>query len=210
MRFLTLAISETRENEFSVIAMNMEDQSIIPLKLSRNEIMNDDGEVFWDIGMETSVSKISLINDGRTNEQNKTYHPTGCKLISGLNPDLKSILEDNLSDSSTYLKRIGETFAILKVKKIEDIITGTDKRGKKTTRLVVTFADNPKGDSKELLNKDNRWRSFWLRVPEAKMDEQKVRYLKLLNKRGKNVYVIMYRHYYKFGPIYWIVGMHWL
>lgn len=207
---LTLAITETfpGTDDFNVIALDEKSRNLIALHLKKEDIISEDGKVYWDIGRWTEVSKLQLTKLD-TDPRNRVYIPESSILHDKAN--IKSILEDRTTSSREFMANRGSPYAILKVKKTNEIVVETDEKGILRCRLAVQFYDNP-AHPQRLLNKDYRWVKYWSKVPKEEMTEVKDQYFKLLNRPSKTLYLIVYRHYFKDSacPVPWIVGMHWL
>lgn len=206
---LTLAIAETfpGTDDFNIIALNEKSRNLLALRLTREEIISETGEVYWDIGKWTSVQNLKLTKVDAS-PRNKVYTPDSAKLLDKP-ADIKSILEDSIKSSRDFMNDKGITYAVLKVKKLKEILVETDDKGNRKCQLDVFFSDNPAHPQK-ILNKDYRWVKYWSRVPKNDLDDVKDKYFRLLNKPGKVLYLILYRHYFADSDSSWIVGMHWL
>lgn len=216
--FLTLAITETVMNsgKFNVIAMEMQSHQIVPLGLQKEDIISSGGEVFWDIGFTTVTQDMPKrkYTSYNISSENSPFMITGAVTLQRNRvADLKSILEAKAINPRAFFENQKHQFAIVKVEKIEELRISEDKNKDEvkhymTARIVGLPAhQNPLA----LRNKDFRWISFWNWVHRMQLNsEKKNKYMSLLNRQEKDLYLILYRHNFTSGPQHWIVGMHWL
>ena len=207
--YLTLAITETTPGagKYNVIAMNCRTREIIALELEHDEIITAQGFIIWDIGKITAVRSLDRLWRS-TNPRNELYKPSGCNLIED-KVLLKDVLEDSLTSPTDFFDGVGPSFTVFKVRKVNEIIVGQEINNNFKCRVTLSLYDDNQNERK-LLNKDYRWVNYWYHVNAKDLKQAQNRYVKLLNKKGKNLYIIVYRHFFKAGPNSWIAGMHWL
>lgn len=206
-KFVTLAIRETERNNFAVLALDVEHDEIRSFDLKRAEIIDKSGRTIWDIGKETKVERVShdVCKNG-----NAEWHAAGCvKLGKDRTRDLKLIFEIKAVDCGVFFSNDGETFAVAKVKELLDI--RVEPGGEKSYMELKIDGDARK---RTLLNKDYRWVEYWKWIcdknNEELLDEKRSKYIKLFNDPSKTLYLILYRHKFRYKTWYWIAGMHWL
>lgn len=200
--FLTLGISEKRPNvpdEFVVVAMDLRTKDITRFDVDKSDIISANGEVFWDIGFVTHVDNI-------TRPSKYKQVPIGASLGENRIKDLKRILESKSVNPSDFFNSERLEYSIVKVINVEDI--ETKDNSKFYLRVNIEGLNrNPK----KILNKDFRWVKYWRYIcKSSKFDEKKKQYMKLLNNKRKNLYLILYRHSYPNNKFHWIIGMHFL
>ena len=208
--FLTLAIREKDpkkpHDNFGVVVMDMNTKKIHSFALEKNEILSKSGDVFWDIGFITKVKDVSQKSDGK-------LVPSGFVAIKDARSSLKTILESKSINPEHFFSNRNVDYAIVRVSNVKDITVEEDDYGTMKSRLTVSINGLPPSKKVDpLLNKDFRWIKYWSRI--YKMDavaEKKGQYIKLLNKKSKTLYLLLYRHTFSTGKkLYWIAGMHWL
>ena len=126
---------------------------------------------------------------------------------------LKTVLESKSTNPEHFFSNRNVDYAIVRVSNVKDITVEEDEYGTLKSRIKVSINGLPLSRNVDpLLNKDFRWIKYWSRI--YKMDtiaEKKSQYIKLLNKKSKTLYLLLYRHTFPNGQRrYWIVGMHWL
>lgn len=206
-KFITLAMTETRKNQFAVLALDVGSEQIYSFDLEYADIVDKSGRIFWDIGKETEVERVIPVGSSKVNMQ---YHAEG-RVVLGRDrtKDLKPIFEKEASVCRLFFYDKNETFAVAKMARLHDLTFVPDK-GKSYMRLEI------KGDRREkiMLNKDYRWLEYWKWIlgknNEDLLDEKRNKYIKLFNERSKTLYLILYRHKFAYNSRYWIAGMHWL
>ena len=210
--FLTLSMTEKQPGaeSFNVIAIEVSSYQLHPIRLGKNEIISEDGKIIWDIGRITTAETAYLDSEHVSDPRNAECLVTNCSL-SDQKVKLKRILDDNITPISQFIDYPDIRFAIVKASDVLDIILEkSDEDPRPKCRLQVSFGNS----SYTLLNKDYRWVNYWVwqyaQNDEERLEENKRRYLQLLNRRGKSLYLILYRHYYQTHPAVWIAGMHWL
>lgn len=214
--FITLSITETRpdKDEFSVIAMETKSQNIISLNLKKSEIISDQGEIYWDIGFIT-VGDIS--KNSSSSNSNSTYLATNTQIGDNQISLLKNLLETKSLNPQLFFTNDKFQFGIVKVNKVIDLKIRVDKCNytKDIIKHYITVNicgiphyENPN----EYLNKDYRWVKFWNQIHESPYyKSQKEKYLRILNQKDKNLYLILRRYYFdKKNVKIWISGMHWI
>ena len=210
--FLALSISEKQPGtgKFNVIAMDTFRYRLYPIRLKKNEIISSDGRIIWDVGRITTAESVEMESESTTDSRNFECVVKNCRL-SDEPVNLKRILEENSTDYQDFLNSPNMRFAIVKAREVLSIqLEKRTEDERPTCRIRVSFGSY----NDKLLNKDYRWVNYWLwqydHCSEAQLEENCSRYLQLLNRRGKTLYLILYRHYFKNGPQKWIAGMHWL
>ncbi len=214
--FLTLAITETRPQtgEFNVIAMETRSQNIVPIHLVKEQIVSSEGDVFWDIGFVTSVS--GNMQRKHLGNDNSLFLISGsARLGANKINTFKAICDAKSTTPQTFFDNEKQRFCILKISKVEDLSIYVDKESEIENikhYLSVYVCGMPAYQNPiSLLNKDYRWINFWNWIyKNDAFDEKKKKYMKLLNRRDKELYLILYRHHFKTSNHHWIVGMHWL
>lgn len=215
--FLTLAITETTVNtgKFNVIAMETKSQNIVPFGFNKEHIISETGEVFWDIGFTTIVGERPKRK--YTNNDSSPFVLNGsAELNQNKISSLKSILDAKSASGLEFFENEKLKFCVLKVSKVENINCKIDNSGTvENIKHYLSFYVNGLSVDKSpisILNKDYRWKNYWNWIyANDNYEEKKKKYLKLLNRRDKNLYLILYRHTFKTGETSnWIVGMHWL
>lgn len=214
--FLTLAITETTVNtgKFNVIAMETKSQQIIPFGLNKEQIISSSSETFWDIGFTTIVTQKP--EREYTGNDNSPFIIRGAVTL-GANKinTLKGILDAKATSGTFFFENEKLRFCVLKVSRVENVSIHLDNNSEQKNLkhyLSVNIYGMPAYKNPvSLLNKDYRWINFWNWIySNSAYDEKKKKYIKLLNRRDKELYLILYRHNFKNGSKYWIVGMHWL
>lgn len=214
--FLTLAITETTVNtgKFNVIAMETKSQHIVAFGLKKENIVSPSGEIFWDIGFTTLVNERPQ-REYQGNNNSPFVISGNVQLRENGISTLKSILDAKSLSGPSFFENEKLKFCVLKISKVYGISTRIDNKSESQTikhYLSVNVSGMPVyKNSISLLNKDYRWIHFWNWIYNSSAyDEKKKKYLKLLNRKDKDLYLILYRHNFKTGSQYWIVGMHWL
>ena len=216
-QFLTLAITETfvHTGEFNVIAMGMKSQTIIPISLTKEQIVSETGEIFWDIGFVTNVDKIPerKVDKYNNSNENHPYIVTGSvNLGDNKSHMLKAILDAKSKSCNDFFSNEKHRFCIVKSNKLEDMSI-YNKQGDKELRHYIKVRvgrlpayENPKN----IRIKDYRWINFWNWIYKNQIyEEKKKKYLKLFNKKEKELFLILYRHKFQENSQYWVVGLHW-
>ena len=208
--FLTLAIREKdpqkKYDDFGVVVMDMQTKKIHSFTLDRNEIISQTGEIFWDIGFITKVKDVNKREDGK-------LIPSGFVEKKDATSTLKNILELKSTNPEHFFSNRNVEFAIVRVSNVSDITVEKNKYDVIQSRITVNINGLPPSRKLEpLLNKDFRWIKFWSHIYEIdEIDEKKSLYIKLLNKKSKTLYLLLYRHTFPTGrKHHWIAGMHWL
>lgn len=219
-QILSLAIAEMDPRvpgEFTILGMEMKRRSIRPFLLSKEEIIAPNGDVRWDLGRITDVGSVQEYLKEHTNKLNMSYIPSNCRL-SEASVDLHQLLEEKKESASDFFTKTNKSrYAIVKVSHVSDItVVPSEKNPHPSCKMVVRFQGASNDES--LLNKDYRWVNYWVRQYEknnseqnkALFDESRKRYIALLNSKKKNLYCILYRHFFINNSNIWIAGMHWL
>ena len=211
-KFLALSISEKQpESErFNVIAMETSEYQMYPIRLEKNDIIDRDGIIIWDLGRITSAESVVRYNEPGQDPRNTEFLATNCCLTDE-KVFLKRMLEENLTDITEFYNSPGMRFAIVKARGVLDIqLQKTGSNARPICRMQVSCGES----SYPLLNKDYRWVNYWLwkyaQESEEQLEDDRNRYLQLLNRRDKSLYLILYRHFYAERSEVWIAGMHWL
>lgn len=208
--FLTLAIREKDPrkayDDFGVVVMDMQTKKIHSFVLEKEEIISPKGEIFWDIGFITTVKDVAKNTDGK-------LIPSGFVKVRDARSSLKAILDAKSTNPEHFFANRNIDYAIVRVSDVKDITVEQNEYGTIQSRITVSINGLPPSRKLEpLLNKDFRWIKYWSHI--YKMDavaEKKSQYIKLLNKKSKTVYLLLYRHTFHTGhKRHWIVGMHWL
>lgn len=207
--FLTLAIQEKDpskpQDDFGVVVMDMQSKRIHSFILEKNEIVSPSGEIFWDIGFITRVKDVDKKADGK-------LIPSGYVDKKDATSALKNILELKSTNPEQFFKNLNIDYAIVRVSNVSDI-TVEEKDGKMQSRITITINGLPvECGPIHLLNKDFRWIKYWRHIYKIDaVKEKKRQYIKLLNRKNKTLYLLLYRHnFYNGKKLHWIVGMHWL
>ena len=207
--FLTLAIREKDpskpHDDFGVVVMDMESKKIYSFTLEKNEIVSPSGEIFWDIWFITRVKDVNRKSDGK-------LIPSGYIDKKDATCILKNILELKSKNPERFFQNMNIDYAIVRVSNVSDI-TVCENDGKMQSRITVTINGLPASYRlNPLLNKDFRWIKYWSYIYEIdRVEEKKQQYIKLLNKKSKALYLLLYRHTFPDGKKnHWIAGMHWL
>lgn len=206
--FLTLAMSEAKpgQGEFTVVAGKENSGILAPIYLEKSEITSCDGSIYWDIGSVTRADVVKYIpkNTDTKNVGYKANHPEVIKKYDEY--ELKNFLLDRVGSYESF-KSNQARFIIVKVKEVKNfnvaVINGTLK-----CRMDVVLTGS--NDSVSLLNKDYRWVTYWQHVSDEEKEVCVNRYMTLLNRTDKTLFLILYKHYYSNGPAHWIAGMHLL
>ncbi len=213
--FLSLAMTETKPGtgDFNVIAMDMHSYKLIPIKLSKNEIITPGGQVIWDVGRITVVDRVQRYVNYETDPRNVVYVASNCRLSEeGVN--LKRILEENISSADVFYSSPSGRFAIVKVNDVSQLLVERRSIEAMPQCKMTVSISGSKRAYKTLLNKDYRWVNYWLwkydQENNGGLEADYNRYVQILNRRGKTLYLILYRHYFRQDNRIWIAGMHWL
>lgn len=212
-RFLTLAITEEKPNtdDFNVIAMDLQTKDILPLHLSREQIISHSGVIFWDIGFTTEVTgEIKRKYSGNTNSP---FIITGTSSLLDNNLEhLEDILVAQSLSAQTFFDNSRQAFCVLEINRLSDINVVADISTNQLKCYIEGTANNLITNKPiVLLNKDYRWCSYWTWTYHQNLfSSKKEKYLTLLNKHTSKLFAILYRHQFKQGSSYWVVGMHWL
>lgn len=208
--FLTLAIREKNprkpQDDFEVVVMDMKSKKILGFTLDKNEIISQTGEIFWDIGVITKVKDVDKKFDGR-------LVPSGYVGRKDASDMLKTILEAKSTNPSHFFSNRNVDYAIVRVSNVQDITVEKNKDDVVQSRMTVSINGFPPSHKPEnLLNKDFRWIKYWTHIYNVdEVENKKLQYLKLLNKKSKTLYLLLYRHTFTNGHKgHWVAGMHWL
>ena len=207
--FLTLAIREKDpkkpRDDFGVVVMDMRTKKIHSLSLEKTDIVSPSGEIFWDIGFITVVKDVSQQVDGR-------LVPSGFMSIKDATGILKNILELKSKNPEHFFSNLSVDYAIVRVSEVKDITVDEKFDGTMQSRMLVTINGSAWRKLDPLLNKDFRWIKYWTHIYKTgTVEEKKQQYIKLLNKKSKVLYLLLYRHTFPNGhKNFWIAGMHWL
>jgi hypothetical protein len=210
--FLTLAITETDpvRKDFSVLAMDVKTKDITIFNLKKEDIVSIQDEVFWDIGFTTFVEEVIY----PSNNNNRTV--SGVKFGKYMMNRLRNILEAKSTNPDEFFKNESIDYRIVKVLKIDDIITKTDSENygedvRKHYLKVYIFGRSTQLNPSKILVKDYRWIKYWNYViSSSEYNIKKDKYLKLFNNKNKTIYFIFRRMKFSSGTHYWIAGIHWL
>ena len=219
-QILSLAIAEMDPRvpgEFTILGMEMKRKTICPFLLSKEDIIAPNGDIRWDLGRITNVGSVQEYLKEHTNKLNVSYIPSNCSLSESL-VDLPQILEEKKESATDFFTVSNKSrYAIVKVSHVNDItVVPSEKYPHPSCKMNVRFQGSSRNES--ILNKDYRWVNYWVRQYErnnneqnkAQFDESRKRYIELLNSKKKNLYCILYRHFFSDGFNIWIAGMHWL
>ena len=208
--FLTLAIREKNprkpQDDFEVVVMDMKSKKILGFTLEKNEIISQTGEIFWDIGVITTVKDVDKKSDGR-------LVPSGYLGKKDASDMLKTILEAKSANPSHFFSNRNVDYGIVRVSNVQDITVEKNKEDIVQSRMTVSINGFPPSHKPEnLLNKDFRWIKYWTHIYNIdEVEDKKQQYLKLLNKKSKTLYLLLYRHTFTNGHKgHWVAGMHWL
>lgn len=198
---LTLGMKETYKDHFELIVLRKNPVKIVSLTRTKNQIINEKGKCFWDIGYVTEVEHIETEKDNvdKLIIQGKVHmHSTPCI------DKLKRYFENRSADPTAFFDNKEVTYGFVKVDKVYELIE--EENGEKF-RMMVHLKGDPAFKKRKILNKDYRWKKYWQRMYQSShLIETKERYIEMLNQNTRGLYIIMYRHTY--GE--WIAGMHWL
>ncbi len=207
--FLTLAIREKDPkkayDDFGVVVMDMQTKKIHSFALEKEDIISQKGEIFWDIGFITTVKDVSKKIDGK-------LVPSGFVKVRDARSSLKSILEAKSTNPEHFFSNFNVDYAIVRVSEVKDITVDKKTDGTMQSRIMVTVNGSAWRKLDPLLNKDFRWIKYWSHIYKTgAVEEKKRQYIKLLNKKSKVLYLLLYRHTFPNGhKNFWIAGMHWL
>lgn len=205
---LTLAIKEMKpkSNKFLVVVLELNENKIVSIPLKREEIVDQQGTVYWDIGFLTSVEDYRVHNEYGEEQLEIIGRP---ELRKNRINDLKGNFEKRAEKAQEFFLNPNSKYAIAKVKRVTQIYERNERNYLKVdfTHIVPAI-----GTGVELLCKDYKWVKYWTWVnKQGKTEEAINRYMNLLNSRNKDLYVLLYRHKFKDGrQMYWVSGMHWL
>lgn len=207
---ITLSITETIPGTggFSVIAMETGSQNIISLNLRKEQIISNQGEIFWDIGF---ITKVKDIRKNAVSYANPTYTATGTSIGANKINALKSIFEAKANSPQEFFDNEKLQFAIIKTTKVNDITVRQQDEVLKHYLSATVSCMPAYRNPMFFLNKDYRWINFWNFIyRSSEFENKKKKYLKLLNRKDKSQYFILYRHHFRENSNLWISGMHWL
>lgn len=212
LKLITLAINETYPGtgHFAVIVAKIPEYELLSFALKRDDIIGPTGDIYWDIGRITIIDDIKKQTDNRGNVQ---FVPIG---HIEFKPELYNQLKDDFDKKSkefqTFIENNEEIFGIAKVKNLNGLIRVVDDGEINKFYIDASLCDiNTLNFKRPLLNKDYRWVNYWNRIcAKGEFEEKKQKYQNLLNRDGKDLYLIFYRHNFSNRPFHWIAGMHLL
>lgn len=206
--FLTLAISEIKPktDNIGVAVMDMQTKKFHIFFLDKKDIISQTGEIFWDIGFITTMKNVTAYN-GR-------LVPSGFVCIKDARRNLKTILEAKSLNPERFFSNDKETFAIVRVSAVKNITVKKNDDDIIQSRMEININGLPLSVevNRWFLNKDLRWIKYWSHIYDTdKLQDKRSHYIKLLNKKNKTLYLLLYRHTFVGGSKnHWIAGMHWL
>jgi len=209
---LSLAITETLPNrhEFNIIAIDESTKEIFAVKLNKDEIINkSSNQVWWDIGFVTHIERRELI---QLSYGNVVYHCIGSELKVSKIDLLRDFLEKQSRNNKSIFSNKTIRYQIAKAKNLKDISYIIDEKGvlKVYVELVVSDGSLSR-ESRKLLCKDYRWVNYWNYVISKELfNQKKAKFVKLINESDKDIYLILYRHFFETNENVWIAGLHWL
>lgn len=206
-RLLTLGMKETVSNEFQLIVLLKDPERIASISLTRERIISETGKRFWDIGYVTQVEEIQETSDKNGNITVKVLGEVRleeeCKT-----GNLKKYFDSRSRNAPYFFETESSVYGIIKVEKVLSLDENFEKN---TFRMTLKVENVPLFYTKNILNKDYRWKRYWQKIGEGiRLEETKNRYIDLFNNGERKLYIIMYRHKYDRSSAQWIAGMHWL
>lgn len=207
---ISLAISEMRPGlgDFKIIGARVKDRTLLSMNLSKSEIIDEFGNINWDIGLVTEVTDMKNSFD---------YNRNVLVKVSGCRPKIydfklmKEILKDKSINGTSFFESKTITFSVIEPKLITDISCSNDGNGFGPKHYLSIVLKGNHSTARKLLNKDFKWVHFWNWIFETgKYEQRKEHYKNLLNRQDKKLFLILYRHNFRDNTSYWIAGMHWL
>lgn len=209
---LTLAMAESIPGSFQVIVLKKKPTEIISIRLDKEDIISESGTPFWDIGY---VTEVEYLNRNLTSSRNITYNVSGrirMKSDSKIG-NFRSYFNNRSRGAEEFFNNSDSTYGIARVEQIvslSETINHSD-RIKDAFRMELVVQDVPIFRTKNILNKDYRWKKYWQKMYDTHhLEETKERYIKLFNEAERDLYIILYRHQYDDRSRIWIAGIHWL
>ncbi|WP_227939027.1 hypothetical protein [Alkalihalobacillus deserti] len=192
-KLLTLAISQSGEDEFVIICYDELKCRLISIELHREEIFK--GEiVYFDIG---AVTEVETLREG------DFVYPVGTKSIVQRytrNQLSKFFDRETVNIEAFKINRNVEKFSIIKITSVQEIYVNREK-------LRIKFWAN--GVRNDYLIKDVRWGSYILHhLIKDTLPDRLTEYKNLINSKDKSTFAILYK-YEKYN-VEWIAGLHWL
>lgn len=203
---LTIGISETRKNQYVIIAYLEEKCNFVSFVTNK---FYEDGRYLLDIGAKSKIIYQEVSNEN--------IQLTGDMVLSEYleKEEFLDFLERKKTNFSAFKRNINYIYKIVKVKAIDNISV-TNDNGKVNCRISF-FADGSK-DNKII--KDYRWIKYWQHILNLNdsefMDERKNHYKTFFNNR--DTYILLYRFKSSNNPQsrfkakedpYWISGIYY-
>ncbi|WP_088103005.1 hypothetical protein [Halalkalibacter urbisdiaboli] len=192
-KLLTLAISQSGEDEFFVICYDELKCRLVSIELHRDEIIKHDN-VYFDIGAVTEVENL---------REGDFVYPVGARSITHRysRQQLKDFFDREAVNIEAFkINRNVEKFSIIKITSVHELYVRTGK-------LRMKFWSN--GVRNDYIIKDVRWVSYVERhLMKNSLLERLDDYKNLVNNKQKSTFAILYK-YEKYN-VEWIAGLHWL
>lgn len=208
-KFITLSMYETTHDNFCVIAYYVPEKLLCVFNLNKEQIISN-GKILWDIGFETELKNPPVKKCENSNIEWKVMGE--CTLGKNRINELKVILNDKAEIAADFFeKNTKKRFCIVKVNKVVDFEYDKEN-GKHYIRIESDCLNNK---NNKFLVKDLRWKKYWDEVAKKEkvdFEKEKARYIELLNKEEKDLYLIFYMRVFNNGNriFRYVVGMHWL
>ncbi len=207
---ITLAITETKpnSNQFNIVAYRKDSNSLEMFDLKEDQIISESKEIMWDIAFSSRLSDTPT--PYRDNRGNVEYTiKNNAKLGVNVSHDLKYMLESFSKNAHNFFSDQNIKFCVLKVSEVKNISITTESDGNNKHYLEVCSDSFIR--SRKILIKDLRWKKYWDEMyKNDKYEEVSFKYLDILNKKDKDLYLILYRRTFSNSSFYWITGVHLL
>lgn len=202
---LTIGISETRKNQYVIIAYLEEKCSFVSFVTNK---FYEDGKYLLDIGAKSKIIYQEV--------DNENIRLTGDIVLSEYldKEEFLDFLEKKKTNFSAFKRNINYIYRIVKVKAIDSIFVSNEND--KVKCKISFFADGSKDNR---IIKDYRWIKYWQHILNLKdskiMDERKKHYKTFFNNR--DTYILLYRlknnnsqsRFKEKEDPYWISGIYY-
>lgn len=208
-RLLTLSMTETKKNNYQIIGYLYDTFELVVFSTNRYK---DNNRYLLDIG---AISNIQYKPKYNENEIDLIGDIVLDKYLT--KNELYEFLYEQCIDFSKFKRQRTETFGVIKINTIEEIIINNNE---KLDSKLVLIAN---GVKEKVRIKDYRWLSYWNYIYQLnnkeKMKERIEYYKKFFN--SKETYVILFRlknkinntsnnRFIKNNDIYWISGIFYI
>lgn len=198
INLLTLSISETWENNYKVVAYNIDKHQFHALKIHESKFFNPDGSNAWDLFGVTSV-------EGLKPTSGEFMDPIGLPRV--VNYYNKKEMIDFFNRKQMPANRFFSgrfDYGIIKADSITKIHLPIIHE--KLSQKIDFFSGSYKYPN--VLNKDFKWLQYWNQLPKDEYEEKILQWTNYFKENNNEIFLVL--HYYSRYQYRWIVGFHCL